>query len=35
MPPPPTTEVKSKKVRLLKGAILVLVDESSNGVLLS
>lgn len=31
----PTAEVKSKKVRMLKGAILVLVDESSNGVLLS
>ena len=32
---PPTAKVKSKKVRMLKGAILVLVDESSNGVLLS
>jgi hypothetical protein len=31
----PTTEEKAEKVRMLKGAILALVDESSNGVLLS
>jgi hypothetical protein len=32
---PLTPHVKSKKVRILKGALLVLVDESSNGVFLS
>ena len=33
--PPPTANVKSKKIRMLKGAVLVLVDDSLNGVLLS
>jgi hypothetical protein len=32
---PPTADVNTRKIRMLKGAILVLVDESSNGVLLS
>jgi hypothetical protein len=28
-------DLKTRKIRMLKGAVLVLVDESSNGVLLS
>ena len=33
--PPPAADVKSKKIRILKGAKLVLVDHSSKAMLLS